>query len=56
MSRLDETIAATEANGIYFDDVAYTRNVILQEIAISLATIADALTEAKEHDRNKISK
>ena len=47
MSRLDEVIAVTESDYFLCNSSHYARDLMLIEIAISLAVIADAVEEQK---------
>lgn len=47
MTRLDETMCAIESNGFSNGGIHGT-NILLEQIALSLATIADKFTELTE--------
>ena len=50
MSRLDETITVTQHQYYAYDPNNYVVETMLEEIAISLAVIADKLTEQHESE------
>ena len=54
MSRLDEVISVSQ-NDAFMYGCDYTRDIMLEEIAISLAVIADTLTEMWSQHESEVT-